>query len=70
MVRLLLKDILKERNISMGRLSRMSDISFSTISRMCNDPSYSPTLATLENIAKALDLKVADLLEEDDEEEK
>jgi len=48
----------------MGKLSRMSDVSFTTIRRICNDPSYSPTLNTLVSIAKALGVKVDDLYED------
>ncbi len=64
MVRLRVKEILKQRKISMGKLSRMSDVSFTTIRRICNDPSYSPTLNTLVSIAKALGVKVDDLYED------
>jgi transcriptional regulator with XRE-family HTH domain len=66
-IRLKLRETLKERNISMGKLSRMSDISFMTISRMCNNPTtYSPTLDTLQRIAKALNVPMSDLYEEID----
>lgn len=64
MVRLRLKKVLEERKISMGKLSRMSDVSYSTIARICNDDRYSPTLIVLERIAAALDMKVTDLFEE------
>jgi DNA-binding Xre family transcriptional regulator len=64
MVRLKLKQILQERNISMGKLSRISDVSYSSIARMSNDPAYSPTLNMLERIAKALNVSVSDLYEE------
>ena len=64
MIRMKLKQLLKDKNISMGKLARMSDVSFSTISRICNDPTYSPTLNTLERIAKALQVSVSDLYEE------
>jgi transcriptional regulator with XRE-family HTH domain len=67
---LLLKQVLKEKHISMGKLSRMSDVSFSTISRICNDPLYSPTLSTLETIAKALDMSVRDLIEDEENDKK
>jgi transcriptional regulator with XRE-family HTH domain len=51
----------------MGKLSRMSDVSFMTISRMCNNPTtYSPTLDTLQRIAKALNVPMSDLYEEID----
>ena len=66
MVRIRLKEVLQEKNISMSKLSRMSDISFSTISRIINDKNYSPTLATLERIARALDVSISDLYEETD----
>lgn len=61
MVKMRLKEVLQERDISMSKLSRMSDISFSTISRICNDEKYSPTLATLERIARALNADIAEL---------
>jgi transcriptional regulator with XRE-family HTH domain len=61
MVRIKLKEILKERSISMGKLARMSDVSFSTIRRLCNDPDYSPTLNILERVARALSVDIADL---------
>lgn len=64
MVRLRVKEILTQKNISMGRLSRMSDVSFNTIRRICNEPSYSPTLNTLVSIAKALGVTVDDLYED------
>lgn len=64
MVRLRVKEILQERHISMGKLSRLSDLSLSTINRVCNDPTYGPTLNTLERIAKALGVHVQDLFEE------
>jgi putative transcriptional regulator len=66
MVRLRLKELLQEKKVSMGKLSRMSDVSYSTIARIVNDERYSPTLIILERIAKALDVKVADLFEEVD----
>jgi transcriptional regulator with XRE-family HTH domain len=64
MVRLRVKEILQQKGMSMGKLSRASDISFNTIRRVCNDPSYSPTLNTLVSIAKALNVSVSDLYEE------
>jgi transcriptional regulator with XRE-family HTH domain len=64
MVRLRVKEILQQKGMSMGKLSRASDVSFNTIRRVCNDPSYSPTLNTLVSIAKALNVSVSDLYEE------
>ncbi len=48
----------------MSKLSRLSDLSFSTISRIINDEKYSPTLNTLERIARALHVEVSDLYEQ------
>ena len=67
MVRLRLKQVLKEKDISMGRLSRLSDVSYSTIARICNDEHYSPSLAILERLARALSVHISDLYEEVDE---
>ena len=64
MVRIRLKEVLREKHISMGKLSRISDVSFNTIRRISNDPTYSPTLNTLERIARALNVPIADLYEE------
>ena len=67
MIRLKVKEVLQEKKMSIGKLSRRSDVAWITISRMCNQPTtYSPTLDTLERIAKALDVKVPDLFEEID----
>jgi transcriptional regulator with XRE-family HTH domain len=55
----------QEKHISRGKLSRMSDVSLMTIKRMCNNPTgYSPTLDTLQRIAKALNVPVSALYEE------
>lgn len=52
----------------MGKLSRLSDVAWITISRMCNQPTtYSPTLDTLERIAKALGVPISELYEEVDD---
>lgn len=68
MIRLKVKEVLQEKGMSMGKLSRVSDVALITISRMCNQPTtYSPTLDTLERIAKALSVRVSDLYEEVDE---
>ena len=67
MVKLRVKEVLEERDISMGKLFRMSDVSFSTVRRMCNDTSYSPSLETLEKVARSLGVKISDLYQEDEQ---
>ncbi len=64
MVRMRLKEVLQEKGMSMSKLSRLSDISFSTINRMINDKNYLPTLVTLEKISKALQVPISDLYEQ------
>lgn len=50
----------------MTSLSYESRISFNTIKKMFrNETNYSPSLATLEIIARALKVPISDLYEED-----
>lgn len=64
MVRLRVKEIAKEKNISMGKLSRQSDVNYRTIQRIFNDPDYMPTIPTLAKIASVLGVATGDLLED------
>jgi DNA-binding Xre family transcriptional regulator len=66
MAKLRVKEIAKQKGISMGKLSRSADVDMNTLRRVYDDLNYSPTLATLEKLAKALGVKIADLIEEDD----
>ena len=68
MVRIRVKEIAKQKGISMGKLSRASDVTYRTIQRIYNDPDYIPTLPTLERIGKALGVPTADLIEDVPEE--
>jgi DNA-binding Xre family transcriptional regulator len=45
-------------------LSRAADVSFMTVKRIFRDPYKEVTTTTLEKIARALHVKVADLIEE------
>ena len=69
--RLKVRQIATARGISMGKLSRMSDVDRNTIKRMFDDPNYSPTVDTLLKVAKALKVTLDDLVEilPDDEED-
>jgi putative transcriptional regulator len=62
-----LKEVLKEKNVSQGRLSRMADVSVNTIQLLCNDPNHDVMLSTLVKIAKALNVGLDDLVILDDQ---
>lgn len=61
-----LREILKERNITLAAFSDMTGISQGNLSNILNRK-ISPTLETLERIATALELDVADLFRKDEE---
>ena len=63
-MRILLGQILYERNISYRQLSIMTGITKSTIANICNEV-YMPQIDTLEIIAKALKVRITDLFESD-----
>lgn len=65
MAKLRVKEIAQQKNLSMSKLSRAADVDMSTLSRVYHDPDYSPTLLTLEKLAKALRVRIADLIEEE-----
>jgi transcriptional regulator with XRE-family HTH domain len=65
MAKLRVKEIAQQKGLTMGKLSRAADVDMSTLSRVYNDSDYSPTLLTLEKLAKALHVKIADLIEEE-----
>lgn len=48
----------------MGRLGRTADLDYNTVKRLYDDIKYSPTIDTLYKVAKALGVKVDDLIEE------
>lgn len=67
MVRLLIKEVAKDKGVSMRKLSKKSEVTYRTIQRIYNEPDYMPTLPTLELIAKALGVRIGDLILEDPE---
>jgi transcriptional regulator with XRE-family HTH domain len=64
MVRLRVKEIAEKKGMSMGKLSRVADVSYKTVKRIYDDPQYSPTLFTLGKLAKALGVPTTDLIED------
>jgi DNA-binding Xre family transcriptional regulator len=64
MIRLKIREIAESKGINQGQLSRLSDVGYSTIRRIFDDPYYSVNFTTLEKIAKALGIPATDLIEE------
>ena len=68
MLRLRVKEVAMEKGLNMSSLSRASDVSFKTIKKLFRDPLSDVTISTLEKIALAMGVGIADLVErvEDD----
>jgi DNA-binding Xre family transcriptional regulator len=67
MARLRVQEVAKEKGVSMGKLSRSADVSYRTIRLIYKDPYRDVALNTLEKLAKALGVSIADLIEEEAE---
>ncbi len=63
-VRLRVKEIAKEKGISMGKLQRDADVAYNTVKRMFKDPYYITTTETLGKLARALGVTPGELIEE------
>lgn len=64
MLRLRIREIAEEKNISMSKLSRTADVNYKTIQTIWRDPYHGINTKTLERIAKALGVPTSDLLED------
>lgn len=63
-MKILLNEIMYDKNISTRQLSLMTGISKSTINNIANGV-YSPTMDNMELLAKALKVRISDLYESD-----
>jgi len=63
-IRLRVKDVAKEKGISMGKLQRDADVAYNTVKRIFKDPYYVTTTETLGKLARALGVSPGELLEE------
>ena len=63
-IRLVVKELAEERNISLSKLSRIADVSYKTVQLMWRDPYHGFNTKTLERIAEALHVSMGDLFEE------
>ena len=68
-VRLRVKEIAREKGISMGKLQRDADVAYNTVKRMFKDPFYITTTETLGKLARALGVSPGELIEEVPDEE-
>jgi transcriptional regulator with XRE-family HTH domain len=68
MYRLRVREVAVSKGFNQSSLSRASDISFATIRRIWRDPHYDISMSTLSKIAKALQVDVRELIEEEGQE--
>ena len=59
MIRLRVREIAEQRKISMTRLSRIADVNYKTVQAIFSDPYRDVAYSTLDKIAKALGVTVA-----------
>lgn len=64
MQRLRVKEVAQSKNITMARLSRLADVNPRTVEAIYKDPYRDVAYSTLAKLARALDVDVADLIED------
>ena len=64
-VRLRVKEVAKEKGVSMGRLQREANVAYNTVKRMFKDPYYITTTETLGKLARVLGVPPGELIEEE-----
>ncbi|MBU0998736.1 helix-turn-helix transcriptional regulator [Patescibacteria group bacterium] len=57
-----IKKIRAEKNYSLEKVARLADLSLNTIVKIENGVNQNPTFETLQKIAKALEVKMDDLI--------
>jgi DNA-binding Xre family transcriptional regulator len=66
--RLRLAEVLKERKLSMNKLSQRSEVTYSIIKEIVRNPYRVVSTETLNRLARALDVPATDLVEDVSEE--
>ena len=69
MLRLRVKEIAQQQGLGQGKLARMADMDIKTLARIYKNQYAEVSSVTLEKLARALSVSVADLIEEVDETE-
>ncbi len=68
MLRLRVKELAQQQGISQGRLARKADVDIKTLARIYKNPYAEVSSITIEKLARALSVSIADLIEEVDDE--
>jgi DNA-binding Xre family transcriptional regulator len=64
MIRLKVKEVARQRGISQGKLSRLSDVDLTTLQRIYKNPTAANvTVFTLDKLARALGVDASELIE-------
>lgn len=63
MIRLRLREVLEEKQVTQAKLSRLTDVSMNTIQTIYHNPYHDVALSTLERLAKGLHVDIAELYE-------
>jgi transcriptional regulator with XRE-family HTH domain len=58
------KQTAEKKNINQSQLSRLSNVGYTTIRRMFDDETYTPSFDVLQKIADALEVAPLDLVED------
>ena len=67
MFRLRVKEVLEEKKVSQGKLSRGADLPATTVRRLVHDTNYIPSALTLDKVARFLGVPVESLYYDDSE---
>jgi DNA-binding Xre family transcriptional regulator len=70
MIKLRVKELAQQQGLGQGKLARMADVDIKTLARIYKNPFAEVSSVTLEKLARALSVPVADLIEEVDDWEK
>ena len=65
-VRLKVREIARQKSISMTRLHTRSEVAYNTVRKVWRDPYAEITLTTLGRLAEALEVPTCDLIEDED----
>jgi len=62
-VRLKVKEVAEQKNISLTRLSQRSEVAYNTVRRLWREPYSDVSISTLKRLADVLGVDVRDLIE-------